>query len=118
MASDDQPPAYTEVADPKLRTDVEAGVRLSTHASSSNHHGFPTALRPQPQPRVGHHGPTPIASHTLIAYYDPHSPYSMEVGAARARRRFFHALLLAFGVEAVAVWIGGMTGAFVVGGRG
>ncbi|KZT29426.1 hypothetical protein NEOLEDRAFT_1145164 [Neolentinus lepideus HHB14362 ss-1] len=73
----------------------------------------PTALPPASSSQTqAAFGPTPLAQQqeTLLPYYDPRSPYSVEQAEVRARKRFVGAVVWAFALMFVA---GMVTGAGV-----
>ena len=115
------PPTYAEVT----ATRPQQAQRGSQSPVTSP---YPVQL-PLPQPASQHrhetmpgppplraYGPTPLAASQsammpVLPYYDPRSPWAMEVATSRARRRFFGALLWGFVIWlAIGSLVGGVVG--------
>ncbi|KLO19920.1 hypothetical protein SCHPADRAFT_898489 [Schizopora paradoxa] len=117
ILKDDQleapPPPYAAI--PSISTESSSTESTGNRGeSSSEPYAFPnSSLMPVPQHHPAY-GPTPITSQEqslVLPYYDPRSPYAMQQALARARWRFFSALLCAIGIWAA---VGIVTGSIVV----
>ena len=89
---------------------------------SHGHHFSPVPSTPPffhpVNPHIHHshphvYGPTPLPQTvgSVLPYYDPRSPYSLEQAGRRARWRFFGALIWALGIWTA---IGLVTGSIIV----
>jgi len=86
---DSPPPAYTEFAE-------SAPQPQSSTMNTSDGGSVTNMPSTAPFPTHAGYGPTPIAQQTaLLPYYDPRSPHALAEAGARARWRFFGAVLWA-----------------------
>lgn len=86
------PPAYSNI--PSISTIPS---QQTNRSYSDSPYSMPIP-EPYTQPHPGY-GPTPIVQQEgVLPYYDPRSPYSLELAVTRARWRFFWAMVWAFGI--------------------